>query len=251
MMDDMPGLKWTVRGVLALFVLLWLTTIFVVVPAGNVGVVTQFGKVTGREMNPGLSFKAPWPIQSTDVFSTQIQKEQTDASAASTDLQDVTATVAVNYHLDNSKVSTIYQNIGDDYKGRIIDPAIQEVVKANVSKFNASELISNRQAVKDLIDKGLIDRVVPYGIVVDAVSIVNFNFSVQFNTAIEAKQVAQQQAQQAQFNLQKAQLDAQAQQSQKESLTAEILQKMAIEKWDGKMPQYVGAGSIFNIPLTK
>lgn len=238
-------------GAIVLALILWGLTGIVIVPAGNVGVVTQFGKVTGREMGPGFNLKAPFPIQRSDVFSTQIQKEQTDAEAASTDLQNVTTTVAVNYHLDRNKVSDIYQNIGDDYKVRVIDPAIQETVKSTVAKFNAAELISNRQSVKDSVDSTLADRIKPYGIVIDAVSIVNFNFSGDFNKAIEEKQVAQQQAEQAQYNLQKAQLDAQAQESQKASLTDQILEQQAIAKWNGVMPQYVGSGSVFNIPLTK
>ncbi len=241
------------RGVLVIIVLafLWLLTSIVIIPAGRVGVITQFGRVTGREMSPGFNVKAPWPIHSVHLFSTQIQKEQTDAEAASTDLQNVTTTVAVNYHLERTKLSEIYQNIGNDYKNRVIDPAIQETVKATVSKFNAAELISNRQAVKDSVDKSLAERVRPYGVIVDAVSIVNFNFSPEFNRAIESKQVAQQQAEQAQYNLQKAQLDAQAQESQKASLTDQILTQQAINKWDGKMPQYVGTGSIFSIPINK
>ena len=235
----------------ALIVLGLLATSIVIIPAGNVGVITQFGKVTGREMIPGFNIKAPWPIQRVDVFSTQIQKDQVDAEAASTDLQNVTTTVAVNYHLDRAKVSDIYQNIGDDYKSRVIDPAIQETVKATVSKFNAAELISHRQQVKEEVDLSLAGRVLPYGVIIDAVSIVNFNFSAEFNRAIESKQVAQQQAEQAQYNLEKAQLDAQAQESVKASLTDQILEQQAIAKWDGKMPQYVGSGSVFNIPLTK
>jgi regulator of protease activity HflC (stomatin/prohibitin superfamily) len=238
-------------GGVVIIAAIWLISGIVIVPAGNVGVITQFSKVTGREMSPGFNFKAPWPIQRADIFTTQIQKEQTDAEAASTDLQNVTATVAVNYHLDRGKVSDIYQNIGDDYKGRIIDPAIQETVKATISKYNASELISNRQSVKDAVDSTLAARVQQYGIIIDAVSIVNFNFSAEFNKAIEQKQVAQQQAEQAQYNLQKAQLDAQAQESVKASLTDQILEQQAIAKWDGHMPQYVGSGSVFNIPLTK
>lgn len=240
---------WSGVSVAVAFLII-LTGSFISVGAGETGVVTQFGKVTGRELQPGLSIVTPF-VQDVWIADTRIQKEQTDAEAASTDLQTVKATVAVNYHLDHGKVSSIYQNIGENYKDRVIDPAIQESIKATVSKFNAADLISNRQAVKDSADKVLADRLAPYGIIVDAVSIVNFDFSDDFNKAIEQKQVAQQQAEQAQYHLEQAQKDAQAQEAQKESLTPEILEQQAINKWDGKMPQYVGSGSVFNIPLTK
>lgn len=239
------------KGVAGLIVFLWLTSSFVIVSAGSVGIVTQFGKITGREMTPGFNLKAPWPINGVEVFSTQIQKEEADASASSSDLQQVTAKVAVNYHLEQGQVSSIYQNIGIEYKGRIIDPAIQESAKSATAKYNAADLITNRQSVKDLIDSTLVARLKPYGIIVDAVSITNFDFSEQFNQAIEAKQVAQQKAEQAQYSLEQAQKDAQAQEAQKVSLTPEILQKMAIEKWNGVMPQYMGSGTVFNVPLTK
>jgi hypothetical protein len=78
---------------------------------------------------------------------------------------------------------------------------------------------------------------------------VNFKFSPAFAKAIEEKQVAQQNAERSQFNLQAAQIDAQAQQAQAVTLSPLYLQKQAIEKWDGKMPQYIGSGSVFNIPL--
>ena len=253
-MSEIPSPRTVAKvvyTVILVALLLWLLSGITSVQAGNVGVVTQFGKVTGRELQPGLNVKAPWPFQDVAVFSTQIQKDQTDASASSTDLQQVTTTVAVNYHVDRTQVSTIYQNIGVDYKERIIDPAIQESVKASTAKYNAADLITNRASVKDSVDKLLSDRVKPYGITVDAVSIVNFNFSAEFNAAIESKQVAQQKAEQAQYGLEQAQKDAQAQEAQKESLSDALLQKMAIEKWDGHMPQYVGSGSVFNIPLTK
>jgi regulator of protease activity HflC (stomatin/prohibitin superfamily) len=80
-------------------------------------------------------------------------------------------------------------------------------------------------------------------------SIVDFKFSEEFTKAIEAKQVAAQEAERAQYNLDRAELDAQAQEAQKESLSPLLLQKQAIEKWDGKLPNYLGSGTVFNIPL--
>ena len=240
--------RFAVPGIILLLLLL---TSIVAIPAGEVGVVTQFGKVTGKELSPGLNTKLPWPIQSVEIFDTRVQKEQADATAASADLQTVNATVALNYHLQRDRISTIFQQVGPEFSGRVIDPAIQESIKATTAQFTAADLLTKRPEVKEKSLTVLTSRLEKYGIVVDDLSIVNFSFTDEFNKAIEAKQVAQQQAEQAQYHLEQAQKDAQAQAAQKDSLTTEILQKQAIEKWDGHMPQYLGSGAVFNIPLTK
>jgi len=238
-------------GVVVL-IFLWLITGSVIsVGAGQIGVVTQFGRVTGRELNPGLSAKLPWPIQSVEIFDTRVQKEQSEVDAASQDLQEVKSTIALNYHLERDKVSSIFQGVGPEFADRLIAPAVQESFKATTAQYTAADLLAKRPEVKDKARQQLVDRLEKYGIMVDDLSIVNFNFSDEFNKAIEQKQIAQQQAEQAQYHLEQAEKDAQAQEAQKESLTAEILEKMAIDKWDGHMPQYVGSGSVFNIPLTK
>lgn len=243
--------KWIV-GAGGVILFLWALSMIRIIGTGHVGVVTQFGKVTGRELDPGISLVAPWPFQNVWVTSTQIQKEQADADAASNDLQQISTTVVLNYHLERGSISAIYQNIGAEYKARIIEPAIQEAVKATTAQYSASDLLTKRADVKEATRNVLNSRLKPRGIEVDDLSIVNFSFSDEFNRAIESKQVAQQDAERAQFNLQKAELDAKAQEVQKNSLTQEILTKQAIDKWDGHMPQYVGGeGSVFGIPLNK
>ena len=244
--------KRYVALVLCLVVLAWLlSTSLVIVKAGEAGVVTQFGRVTGKEMNPGLNAKLPYPFQGITIFDTRVQKEQSEVDAASADLQEVKSTIALNYHVDRSEVSNIYQTVGSEFADRLIAPAVQEAFKATTAQYSASDLLVKRAEVKDKARGQLIDRLQKYGVIIDDLSIVNFNFSVEFNKAIEQKQIAQQQAEQAQYHLEQAQKDAQAQAAQKDSLTPEILQKMAIDKWNGEMPQYVGSGSVFNIPLTK
>jgi regulator of protease activity HflC (stomatin/prohibitin superfamily) len=130
-------------------------------------------------------------------------------------------------------------------------PAVQESFKAATAEYTAAELLTKRPEVKAKALESIKQRIEPYGIRVDDLSIVNFSFSPDFAKSIEAKQVAAQEAERAKFNLDRAKLDAEAQAAQKESLSPELLQKYAIDKWDGKMPQYVGGGSVFNIPLTK
>jgi prohibitin 1 len=223
---------------------------FVVVKSGYVGVVTTMGKVTG-EVQPGLSFKLPI-VQHVTKMNVQVQKDQTDAQAATNDLQDVTSTVALNYHLDHSQVDNVFVNLSDQYADRVIAPTIQEVVKAATAKYSASELLTKRSEVSEAITHMLIQRLQPRGILVDQLSIVNFKFSPEFTAAIEHKQAAQQDAERAQFTLEKAQKDAQANQAQQAALTDQILEQQAIAKWNGVMPTTVsGPGTVFSIPVGK
>lgn len=237
-------------GTIGVLILLFFLFCFRVVGVGQVGLVTRFGQVV-REEQSGIVLKLPYPIERLQKFDVRVQKEQADAQAATADLQDVNTTLALNYHLDSQHVRNIYTDIGADYKVRIIDPALQEAFKATTADFTASELLTKRPAVKAKAYDVLKSRLHHRHIIVDDLSIVNFKFSPEFTAAIEQKQVAAQQAQQAQFNLDKARLDAQAQEAQKVSLSPELLQKYAIEKWNGTMPLYVGGGAVFNIPLTK
>lgn len=231
----------------SLFLLIIFFSSLHVVGVGQVGITTSFGKVSG-ERSSGAFFAPPWVgVTTMDI---QVQKEQQQASAATKDLQSVDTTLAMNYHLTSSTAFDVYKNIGTDYKARIIDPVLQEVVRATTSQYNADELIAQRPQVATAIFTALQNKLAPQGITVDSANIVDFTFSAQFNNSIEAKQVAGQNAQKAQYDLQTAQLESQAQAVKAQTLTPEYLQLQAINKWDGKLPSTVtGTGSIFSIPL--
>lgn len=222
-----------------------------IVGTGQVGVVTQYGKVTGRELDEGLSFVLPFGINKVTMYDVKLQKQTVESKAASSDLQDVSSQIVLNYNLRRDNISRLHQTIGDTYEDKVITPAINEVFKAAAAKYTASELISRRNELKATTQGIISERLAKYGITVDELSITNFEFSANFSKAIEDKQVAQQNAERAKFNLEAAKTDAEAQKAQSETLSQEYLEKQAIEKWDGKMPTYVGGGSVFNIPLTK
>lgn len=229
---------------------------YTVVGTGEIAVMTRFGRVTGKELSEGLHFKVP--IDKANKYDVKVQRETADAAAASKDLQDVNTVLVINYKLKAGKVSEIHRTIGIDYKEKLIDPALQEVFKASTAKFDATELITDRAQVKEDTLKLLQRRLDDFGITIINVSITNFSFSQEFSKSIEDKQVAQQNAERAKFNLERAIIDAEAQRVQKTSLSAELLRKYeldnqsdAIKKWNGAMPTYVGGGSVFNIPLEK
>ncbi len=238
---------------------------FGTISAGNVGVKTRFGKVTGT-VQPGLYFKAPF-IDHVTEMDVQTQKDQADATAASNDLQAVTATVAVNYHVEPQDASTIFANVGADYADRIISPAIQESVKSVTANYTAEQLITEREKVRDGILVLLTTKLQTYGVQTDSLNIVNFAFSEQFNQAIEAKVTAQQNALAAQNKLQQVQFEAeqtiatakaQAQaiaiQAQAINNTggADYVQLQAIQKWNGVLPaQMIPGSTVPFINLTK
>lgn len=236
----------------------------VIVDAGHVGVVTRFGAVTGAIFEQGLNYKIPF-AESVWIADVRTQKEQVDAAAASKDLQEVKSTIALNYHLDAKRASTVYQDIGPQYKTRIVDPAIQEAFKFTTAQFTAEELITQREEVKNRARGFLRERLGAFHVIVDELNIVTFEFSRAFNDAIEAKQVAAQRVQQSVNEQQRAKVDAdtrviaaqgdaqavltraraaaEAQSLQQKTLSDIYVQFLAVDKWDGKMPQVTGSGA--------
>ena len=241
--------SWIMAAVVAGLALLSAITSVRAIDTGKIGVVTQYGRVTGRELSEGLSFVLPLGLNDVSVYDVKVQKEVADTQAATKDLQDVTAEVVLNYHLNRGEVSKVHQTVGELYKDKVISPALSETFKGASAKYNASELITERAVLKKDVYDQLRDRLGKYGIIVDDVSITNFKFSDSFAKAIEDKQVAQQNAERAKFNLEAAQTDAQAQAAQAQTLSDNYLRKLAIDKWDGKMPSTVaGDGTVFSIP---
>jgi regulator of protease activity HflC (stomatin/prohibitin superfamily) len=248
--------------ILALIVLWLVSSSIYTVPAGFVGVVTRFGAVQ-RVVQPGLGTKIPF-IEDVIRMDVRTQKDQTDVTAASSDLQQVTSTIAVNYNLDPQYAAQVYQTVGTSYQDILIAPAIQNIFKATTAKFTAEQLITSRESVRTQAESALKQQLVQYHIIVLNFNIVNFDFSKQFDDAIEQKQVAEQQVETAKQQLAKAQVDAQtavaqaqgqadAQKALKDagSLTPEYLEFLAIQKWDGHLPSVIAGGTTPFIDLSQ
>ncbi len=230
----------------------------VIVPAGDRGVLLRFRAVRGV-LGEGIHVIMPY-VNSVELMEVRTQKESTDnAQAASKDLQVVTTSVALNFHVDPSRVGHLYQDVGVEYKTRIIDPAVQESIKTVTAKYTAEELIKNRATVKAEVEMDITKRLRSYDLIVEpaGLSITNFEFSPDFNTAIESKQVAQQEAEKQKYVLQKAELERQTAvtkargASEAARLNAQALQAQGgskvlarewIEKWNGEVPTVSGQG---------
>lgn len=233
---------------------------FVIVGAGERGIVLNFGAVQPAVLGEGIHLRIPI-MQRVIKMDVTIHKSQTDAESVSKDLQDTKSTIAVNYHILPEKANWVFQNIRQEYKERIIDPAVQEVVKAITARYTAVELITQREKVRVEIKDLLKNRLMAYNIIVDDFSIVNFKFSQQFEQAIESKQTAEQLALKAQRDLERikieaeqkvasARAEAEALRLQKENVTPQLIRLRqieasikAIEKWDGHMPK-INSGAI-------
>jgi regulator of protease activity HflC (stomatin/prohibitin superfamily) len=233
---------------------------FVIVGAGERGVVLNFGAVQPIVLGEGIHFRIPI-MQRIIKVDVRIHKSQTGAESVSKDLQDTKSTIAVNYHILPDKANQVFQSIGTEYKERIIDPAVQEVVKAITAKYTAVELITQREKIREEIKDLLKNRLLAYNIVVDDFSIVNFKFSQQFEQAIESKQTAEQLAFKAQRDLERikieaeqkiasAKAEAESLRLQKENVTPQLIKLRqieasikAIEKWDGHLPK-INSGAV-------
>lgn len=225
---------------------------FTIVNAGERGVIMKFGKVQNKVLDEGIHPIMPI-VTSVRRLSVRVKQNSFNSDAASKDLQKVTTELAVNWHIDPTQVNKVYQRVGEQEQiiTGIITPAVSEVLKAATSKQTAEEIITKRTELKEEIDKNLKTRLAVYGLIVDDVSLVNFAFSPEFAKAIESKQIAEQEAKQAGFIAQKATQEAQAdvnrakgqaeaQRLQRLTLTPDLLQKQAIEKWDGRFPMVMG-----------
>lgn len=186
---------------------------FATIPAGHRGVVIRFSTVTGQILSEGLQMKIPF-IDSVEKMSVQTQKVEATATAASRDLQDVQTTIALNWHLDPAMAAEVYRTLGLSFIDRIAAPAIQETVKQITAKYIAEDLILKREEVKAAFTENLSNRLLNRGIVIETVSITNFQFSNTFIAAIESKVAAEQAVLEARNKLERVKVEAQQTEAQ-------------------------------------
>jgi len=247
---------WCAIGLaLAITALLSFTTI----PTGQTGVVLQFGAPTGRVLDNGLHFKLPW-IQTVERVNTQILMVQQDASSVSRDMQQVDAIISVNYRVRARYAVDVVRNIGAaNVEREIMIPFLQESVKAVSARYPANQLINERDRVSMEMLNQLQERVEEFGIEIRGFNIVDFNFSDEFNAAIEAAQVAQQELIRVETEQQQvviraeaaaeaaeaearailvaAEAQAEANRLLAESISENLIRWETVNNWNGQLPQ--------------
>lgn len=250
--------KIAIVAVAVIFTVIVISNCFTVVDAGHTGVVVTLGKVNEGVLQEGLHLKAPF-VQKIVKIDNRIVKLEVDTEAFSKDLQTVETTLAINYRVDTSKSYSIYKNIGAQYENVLVVPAVNEVLKAITARYTAEESVTNRSLISDGLIVGLNDKLNNIGLYVTDVNIINFDFSDAFITAIEEKQVAQQQLLKAETEKQtaitnaeaeaettriKAEAEAEANNKIKSSLNEDVIRSKFYEKWNGELPQAMGSDSI-------
>ena len=252
---ELDGQKVIAVLIISILAIIFILDLFYIIPAGNRGVLMTFGKPSMDAKGEGLHIKVPL-LQSVAKMEIKTQKYEADLTAASKDLQDVKTKIAINYHLLDTEVPKIYRDIGKNYADKLIQPLEQETNKEVTAKYTAEELITRRSEVRGQMKDKLIEKLRDRGIIVEEVSIVNFEFSPSFTLAIEAKVTAEQSALTARNKLEQVKFEAsQKIEEAKGKAEAINIEGMALrqnpqiiglkflEKWDGILPKVTG-GSI-------
>ncbi|MGL4943293.1 MAG: prohibitin family protein [Thermoguttaceae bacterium] len=252
----------TIFGIVVLLVGMLVYSAVTIIQPGYVGIVIRLGEAQPEALPEGIHFVIPL-VTKVVPLDVKIQKAQVKTAAASKDLQTVNAEIVVNYRIDKSKAVTLFREIGINYLSTVIEPAIQESFKAGSAKYTAESLITERTVVSTGIRESISTRLQPFGVVIDAVNITNFDFSTEFNRAIEEKMTAEQKALQAEKELERFKFEAQQKvetaKGEAEAITEkakaeaealnlksqyakpELIWLTAVEKWDGTLPTHLFA----------
>ncbi len=251
-------------------IVLWGT--FVIIPAGHRGVVLLWGSVENRIMGEGLNFKVPIAenVIKVDVKVQPHPFKEIDAS--SREYQNVKMTGMMNFHIDPAYVNDLYQKVGLDFADKVIDPAFNDFVKEVVPTYPIGEILPKKEEIRKTAMKKLGDNLSRYHVIVDDIYFANIRFSTEYEGAIEAKQVAQQQVETQKQVLAQREIEAQqkvatakgeaesiqvvaqgqarANDALSRSISPILVQYKGIEKWNGTLPQ-VSGGAVPFIDLGK
>jgi regulator of protease activity HflC (stomatin/prohibitin superfamily) len=231
---------------------------FTQVGPSKIGVVTTWGHVESDTLAEGPHFVSP-VAKVHEVFVGLDVAKITGAQAASKDLQSVHTDLTMNYRVDPARVIALYRNSPAlEYEASYVQPAMFEVFKSVVARYTAEELVTKRQLVSEGILAALRAKLQGYGLLIQDINMTNFKFSQAFDAAIEAKVTASQRAEQAERELARVKFEAEQQiekargeaesiaiqaQAVKTNGGEQYLRLQAINKWNGVLPTYMGAGA--------
>jgi prohibitin 1 len=241
------GIPAIVLGIVLAAALLIGLNSFVIINPGQAGVLSILGKARDGTLLEGLHFKPPL-VSAVDIYDVTVQKFEVPAQSSTKDLQQLSASFAINFRLDPIQVVRIRREQGtlQNVVSKVIAPQTQESFKIAAAKRTIEEAITKRDDLKADFDEALNSRLDKYGIVVLDTSVVDLAFSPEFARAVEEKQIAEQRArravyvareaeQQAQADINRAKGRAEAQRLLADTLKNQggqlVLQKEAIEAW--------------------
>ena len=256
-----PSWQPIVLALVALIVLAVGSSSFVIINPGQTGVLSILGKAQDGPLLEGVHFKPPI-VSAVDIYDVTVQKFEVPAQSSTRDLQNLSASFAINFRLDPSEVVTVRRTQGTlaNIVSKIIAPQTQESFKIAAARRTVEEAITQRAELKADFDAALSSRLEKYGIIVLDTSVVDLNFSTEFAKSVEDKQIAEQRARRAVYVAQEAEQEAQAEinrakgRAEAQRLLAEtlkaqggklVLQKEAIEAWragGAQMPRVLVTG---------
>jgi len=237
------------------------------VQPGDRGVVLRFGAPTGRIVKEGLYYVVPLAEVVLQV-NTQINTIKLDrAQGTCRDLEPVYADLAVSFHVIPSRVVDVYRRLRFDYAERVIYPSVQDAWKTTIASYEAGDIVAKRPEIMTALRTDLAARLAVYGLGLDAINTTRINYSYAYQQAAQDKVAAVQHTLQAQQDLQRIRFESQQSviraKSEVEALrlqrslpVGEIvrlkeldLQRRAIDKWDGRLPQSTGGIPFFGQQL--
>ena len=249
----MKKIKAIAIAILVIFILFGISSIFVTVPTGYVGVKTRFGKAQEGHVEEGLNIQLPY-IERIIRIDCRTKKIEATSEASTKDLQTVSASIAVNYNVNRETATKLYREVGTEYENIVVTPAILESIKATMAQYTAEELVTKRSEVSNEIQDHLIEKIEDKGFTVTEFNITNIDFSAEYDEAVEAKAVKQQEVVAARAELEKQQIqnekeisiaekNARVMELQNSQITEntlrlkklEVMQDF-IEKWNGILP---------------
>lgn len=267
-------LKKTGLGLIALMLVLGS---YAIVPPGNKGIVIRAGKTSDTVLDEGFTLKLPF-ITTVKAVSVRIQETKITTEAASKDMQKVHTVLSLNWHISPDKVNVVFKTIGEIevIESNIIDKQVSEVLKAATATLSAEEILAKRNELKARIDKDLVEKLAKFNLTVDNVNLSDFDFTREFNQAVENKQIAEQRSKQAEYEAQRATVDARAAVNKargeaeanlaiakasaeatlvqaradaesnalkQKTITDQLIRYETVMKWDGASPTVVSGGN--------
>lgn len=264
------GWQSLIGGIILAVIVFLAFNAFVIINPGQAGVISILGKAKDGTLLEGIHFKPPL-VSKVDIYDVTVQKFEVPAQSSTKDLQDLSASFAINFRLDPLQVVEIRRTQGtlQNIVSKIIAPQTQESFKIAAARRTVEEAITQRTLLKEDFDNALSSRLEKYGILVLDTSVVDLAFSPEFARAVEEKQIAEQRAQRAVYiareaeqqalaDINRAKGRAEAQRLLAETLKAEggelVLQKEAIEAWrtgGSQMPKVlvIGDNSKYSVPF--
>ena len=237
--------RYILLGALAVVIIMVFSSSFYTIRSTERGVLSTFGKMSDEVIEDGLHLKIPF-IQSIKRVNVQQKKFDGKENSYTRDVQTSEVEYTINYDLVRENVSKLMKNVGDDYHNRIVVPFIRSAMKESFGNFAATEIVENRDEVRRQIEQQLRETLDANYFTNVQFQLVNIDFDDDFETAIKEKQVAEQNALKAKNVT--IQVEEQAKPAALES-NPKLVNYEAVQKWDGKLPQYMLGNTVPFIDL--